>query len=144
MMHVLSLSLALFLPSPSSSGSVPRSSISRKAHTLAKIYSLSLSPTLSLSLRTPRDLTHRCLAQKRAARTTWRLCQRRGLCPSACRTGGFNSAPFRPVPISYSLRRSRASRSLSRRSTLTFPLHDALLSSFPFHTYRASAMHSRF
>jgi len=40
------------------------------------------------SLRIPRDLTYRRLAQrspKRAARMTWRLCQRRGLCPSACR-----------------------------------------------------------
>lgn len=128
-MHVLPLSLSLSLRLPLPNPCFDRRSRGRRAsHTLAKIYSLSLL----LYLRRRYLVTE--LAQKRAARTTWRLCQRRGLCPSACRTGAFNSAPFRPVPVSLSLRRSRASRSL------TFPLHDALLSSF---APLRSAMHSR-
>lgn len=136
MMHVLSLSLSLSSPFQVRASIVAL--VEGARCTLAKIYFLSLS--LFLYLRRYRHLvtwrttdSHQQRSPKRAARTTWRLCQRRGLCPSALSSyGGFDSAPFRPVPVSFSLRRSRASRSLPRRGTLTFPLGDAPLSSVSF------------
>lgn len=130
MMHVLSLSLSLFsFPGPRFNR---RSRRRRAMHTCKNIFSLSLSLYLRRyrHLVTWRTTDSHQRSPKRAARTTWRLCQRRGLCPSALSYGGFDSAPFRPVPVSFSLRRSRASRSLPRRGTLTFPLGDAPLSSF--------------